>query len=77
MANRIRFFDQEAFSDITVIFGTRERKCHKMILCSKSEYFNDFCGPGKGFSEAQQSVVKMDGGSGNGFFAKSCCDIEG
>ena len=54
-----RFFDQEAFSDITVKFGTRERKCHKMILCSKSTYFNDLCGPGKGFSESQQPCVEL------------------
>ncbi len=55
-----RFFDQEAFSDVTIKFGTRERKCHKMILCSKSGYFNDLCGPGKHFAEAQQRTVVLN-----------------
>ncbi|KAK4544581.1 hypothetical protein LTR36_004153 [Oleoguttula mirabilis] len=53
------FFDQEAFSDVTVKFGTRERKCHKMILCSTSQYFNDLCGPGKSFAESSQLVVEL------------------
>ncbi|TKA82691.1 hypothetical protein B0A55_01497 [Friedmanniomyces simplex] len=53
------FFDQEAFSDITVKFGTRERRCHKMILCSKSIYFNDLCGPAKKFAEAQQPIIEL------------------
>ena len=53
------FFDQEAFSDITIKFGTRERKCHRMILCSKSEYFKEMRGPGKAFAEAQQSVIEL------------------
>ena len=54
-----RFFDQEAFSDVTVRFGARERKCHKMTICSKSEYFMDLCGPGKRFPESQQPLVEL------------------
>ena len=30
-----------------------------MILCSKSRYFNDPCGPGKDFSESQQPHVEL------------------
>ncbi|KAK4553751.1 hypothetical protein LTR86_009249 [Recurvomyces mirabilis] len=53
------FFDQEAFSDVTIKFGARERKCHRMILCSKSKYFAEMCGPNKNFAEAQQSVIAL------------------
>ncbi|KAK5116592.1 hypothetical protein LTR85_009217 [Meristemomyces frigidus] len=53
------FFDQEKYADVTVKFGTQERKCHKMILCSKSEYFDDLCGPGKSFAESGQPVVEL------------------
>ncbi|KAK3075804.1 hypothetical protein LTR53_000506 [Teratosphaeriaceae sp. CCFEE 6253] len=55
------FFDQEAFSDITIAFGSRRRRCHKMILCSKSKYFDDLFGPGKGFAEAEQKTVWLEG----------------
>ncbi|KAH9826075.1 Broad-Complex, Tramtrack and Bric a brac [Teratosphaeria destructans] len=53
------FFDQEAYSDITVKFGERQVKCHKMILCTKSEYFKNICGPGKLFAEASHSVIEL------------------
>ncbi|KAK3074275.1 hypothetical protein LTR53_003436 [Teratosphaeriaceae sp. CCFEE 6253] len=53
------FFDQDAYSDITVAFGSRERKCHKMILCHKSRYFADLCGPGSAFAEAQQTRIEL------------------
>ncbi|KAK3669886.1 hypothetical protein LTR78_010267 [Recurvomyces mirabilis] len=53
------FFDQEAFSDVTIKFGARERRCHRMILCSKSKYFAEMCGPNKTFAEAQQSVIEL------------------
>ncbi|KAI6873731.1 hypothetical protein KC338_g1559 [Hortaea werneckii] len=53
------WFDQEAFSDITVRFGSNERRCHKLILCAKSDYFKDLLGPGKRFAEAQQPTVEL------------------
>ncbi|KAI6885093.1 hypothetical protein KC360_g1524 [Hortaea werneckii] len=53
------WFDQEAFSDITIRFGTNERKCHKLILCGPSDYFKDLLGPGKHFAEAQQPTVEL------------------
>ncbi|KAF2765386.1 hypothetical protein EJ03DRAFT_331009 [Teratosphaeria nubilosa] len=53
------FFDQEAYSDITVSFGKRQVKCHKMILCTKSEYFKNICGPTKLFAEASHSVIEL------------------
>lgn len=56
-----RWFDQEAFSDITVRFGSNERKCHKLILCAKSDYFKDLLSPEKRFAEAQQPTVELKG----------------
>ncbi|GAB1736337.1 hypothetical protein NU219Hw_g7002t1 [Hortaea werneckii] len=53
------WFDQEAFSDVTVRFGTNERKCHKLILCAKSDYFKELLGPEKQFVEAQQPTVEL------------------
>ncbi|RMY72703.1 hypothetical protein D0863_04333 [Hortaea werneckii] len=53
------WFDQEAFSDITVRFGSNERRCHKLILCAKSDYFKDLLGPEKRFAEAQQPTVEL------------------
>ncbi|KAK5129095.1 hypothetical protein LTR08_003915 [Meristemomyces frigidus] len=54
-----QFFDQEAFSDITIKFGSRELCCHKFILCTKSEYFNNICGPGKHFAESGQATIEL------------------
>lgn len=56
-----RLFNQEAFSDITVKFGNHERKCHKVILCAKSDYFTQLLGPGKEFAEANRSAVELKG----------------
>ncbi|KAI7238339.1 hypothetical protein KC330_g2593 [Hortaea werneckii] len=53
------WFDQKAFSDVTVRYDTNERKCHKLILCAKSDYFKELLGPGKQFVEAQQSTVEL------------------
>ena len=33
------FFNAEKWSDITLKFGDKEIKCHKMILASQSPYF--------------------------------------
>lgn len=43
------FFDQEAYTDITIKFSGRETKAHKIILCSNSEYFKRLCGPDSKF----------------------------
>ncbi|KAK5674907.1 hypothetical protein LTS10_012319 [Elasticomyces elasticus] len=54
-------FDQEKYSDITIEFGSPQRKCHKVILCSKSSYFDGLCGPGRKFAESKQPTIKLDG----------------
>ncbi|KAI7496743.1 hypothetical protein KC367_g6453 [Hortaea werneckii] len=53
------WFDQEAFSDVTVRFGSTERRCHKLVLCAKSDYFKDLLSPEKRFAEAQQPTVEL------------------
>lgn len=40
-------------------FGSRERKCHRVILCNKSDYFKELFGPGKQFAESNQGVVEL------------------
>ncbi|EMC96343.1 hypothetical protein BAUCODRAFT_471869 [Baudoinia panamericana UAMH 10762] len=54
-----KLFNQEAFADVVVKYGLREKKCHKLILCSKSAYFNDLFGPGKNFAEANTGVIEL------------------
>ncbi|OTA32009.1 hypothetical protein BTJ68_07322 [Hortaea werneckii EXF-2000] len=53
------WFDQEAFSDVTLRFGSNERRCHKLILCAKSDYFKDLLSPEKRFAEAHQPIVEL------------------
>lgn len=48
-----RLFDQDAYSDLTIKFGTadapRSIRAHKMIMCEASDYFYKLCGPGSRF----------------------------
>jgi hypothetical protein len=44
------FFRQDALSDVTLKFGDKEMKCHKVILCARSEYFKKLCGPDSKFA---------------------------
>ncbi|EMC96344.1 hypothetical protein BAUCODRAFT_472268 [Baudoinia panamericana UAMH 10762] len=53
-------FNNPAYSDITIKFGSRERKCHKLILCLKSTYFDELCGRGKAFAEAQTGTSAIE-----------------
>ena len=42
-------FNRSRFSDVIVIVGEHRVKCHKIVLCTQSDYFNTLCGPdGKG-----------------------------
>ena len=45
-ANMFRLFNQEAGSDMTINFGRREVKYHRLILCNVSEYFKAQCESG-------------------------------
>ncbi|KAK3622790.1 hypothetical protein LTR56_021991 [Elasticomyces elasticus] len=61
---------QEKYTDITIEFGTRQRKCHKVILCSKSTYFEGLCSPGGKFVESKQPTIKLEGDEEEGVEAK-------
>ncbi|KAK3714301.1 hypothetical protein LTR37_007887 [Vermiconidia calcicola] len=50
-------FDQAAFSDLTIKFGNREVKCHKLILCNVSEYFKAMLA-GK-FAESERKTIEL------------------
>ncbi|SMQ54862.1 unnamed protein product [Zymoseptoria tritici ST99CH_3D7] len=52
-------FKQDALSDVTLKFGNREMKCHKIILVTRSEYFKKLCGPESRFAEANQPVIEL------------------
>lgn len=54
-----RFFDREALSDVTIKFGEREVKCHKVVLCSASEYFEMMLGVNSAFKERDQRVIEL------------------
>ncbi|GIZ36648.1 hypothetical protein CKM354_000011700 [Cercospora kikuchii] len=52
-------FNQPTFSDVIISFSGRRIYCHKLILCSKSEYFKKLCDPDSGFSESTQKVIQL------------------
>ncbi|SMR59299.1 unnamed protein product [Zymoseptoria tritici ST99CH_1E4] len=54
-----KWFDRDTLSDITIKFGDKEVKCHKVILSTRSEYFTKLCDPEGGFAEATQPVVEL------------------
>ncbi|KAK5116593.1 hypothetical protein LTR85_009218 [Meristemomyces frigidus] len=53
------FFDQEAYSDIIIKYGTKQLKAHKMIICSKSDYFKKLCGPDSRFAESKKNIIEL------------------
>ena len=55
----LSLFDQDEFSDVTIRVGERQFRCHKMILCQKSEYFQALCGPDGKFREADQDTIEL------------------
>ncbi|KAF2207738.1 hypothetical protein CERZMDRAFT_88214 [Cercospora zeae-maydis SCOH1-5] len=52
-------FRDKEYSDITIKFSGREIPCHKVVICTQSEYFKKLCGEGSQFSESKQKVVKL------------------
>lgn len=42
-------FDKPEYSDIIVSYSDRRTFCHKIILCTSSDYFKKLCGPGSQF----------------------------
>lgn len=54
-----RFFDTDELSDVTIKFSGRVKRCHKVILCSHSEYFQGLCGANSKFVESGQAVIEL------------------
>ncbi|KAM0712234.1 hypothetical protein Q7P37_011328 [Cladosporium fusiforme] len=53
-------YNQERFSDLTLKLSNGVAiKVHKVILCSKSEYFNMLCGPESRFAERNQAIIEL------------------
>ncbi|KAI4266376.1 MAG: hypothetical protein L6R38_008785 [Xanthoria sp. 2 TBL-2021] len=38
-----RFYDEGQYTDLIIVCGEEELKCHKVILCAQSEYFKTAC----------------------------------
>jgi len=51
----ISWLDRSDFSDITIKFSNREIKCHRVILCARSEYFKEMIGSGICFAVSNKS----------------------
>ncbi|KXT07708.1 hypothetical protein AC578_10174 [Pseudocercospora eumusae] len=59
--NTAALYNQPEYSDVTIRFSNREVFCHKVILCTSSEYFKKLCGPGSHFAESQQKCIELKG----------------
>ena len=56
-----RLFNIPEFSDVTIKAGAREIRCHKIILCNKSDYFKSMCGPDSKFKEKNEPLIELVG----------------
>ena len=36
-------YESGQFADLTIICGSEKFRCHKIVLCSQSEFFNAAC----------------------------------
>ena len=52
-------FSDNEYSDITIKCRSFEHQCHKVVLCTQSEYFKKLCGKGSQFAESEQKVVEL------------------
>ncbi|KAK5174898.1 uncharacterized protein LTR77_000034 [Saxophila tyrrhenica] len=53
------YCNREKFSDITIKSGHLEFKCHKIILCKASAYFEKLLDPDGNFIERTLSVIEL------------------
>lgn len=63
------WFNKDDLSDVTIKFGSREYKAHKMIICSQSQYFKKLCGTDAQFAEAGQKVIELKDDDEDAVFA--------
>lgn len=65
------FYDQNAFSDVVIKFGTKQIKAHKIILCTRSEYFKKAIGPDSSFKVCVRNLTlsKQEEKNANMWFA--------
>ena len=64
MAVRIKLttssvFNRDLLCDVTIKFGARQIKCHRLILCNVSDYFNAICGQNSRWKEANSGVIEL------------------
>ncbi|KAL8664512.1 MAG: hypothetical protein Q9168_007891 [Polycauliona sp. 1 TL-2023] len=51
------FYDSGTFTDLTIVCGKEEFRCHKVVVCSQSEFFRAACGGG--FKETTTSTINF------------------
>ena len=52
-------FSRALLFDVTIKFGGRQIKCHRLILCSVSEYFNAISRPNSRWKEANSGTIEL------------------
>ncbi|WPB00979.1 uncharacterized protein RHO25_005599 [Cercospora beticola] len=52
-------FKDKEYSDIMIKFLGREIPCHKVVICTQSEYFKKLCGKASSFVESKQKVIEL------------------
>ena len=57
--NLAALFDTEGFCDVTISFGARTIKAHKVILYVQLDYFRTLCGPESSFAESAQGIIEL------------------
>lgn len=55
-SDMVQFYDQPDFSDMTIKFGEKEIKAHRIILCARSVYFKKALGPNSPFQVCNNCV---------------------
>lgn len=55
----LALYNEPEYSDVTIQFSGRTVHCHKLVLCTKSDYFKKLCGPGSHFAEGNTKVIEL------------------
>ena len=53
-------YHSDVFSDITITFSGRQVKCHRLIICNASKYFNALCGQNSPWKESNGTIDLKD-----------------
>ena len=54
--NENSVYNSDSFSDVTITFSGRQVKCHRLIICNASKYFNALCGQNSPWKESNGTI---------------------